>query len=157
MSDLVGTWTTKWLFTAIYISWDGLPQYSNKISSRRWHSSWVHYSDVIMSSMASQITSLTIVYSPVQINENIKAPCHWPLYGEFTGEFPAQMISNAENVSIRCRHHVTQVESHLSSFSSFFLYHKQIVNLHRIWQHNCCYDKTVIWSYRYYSSKGKMY
>ena len=36
-----------------------------------------------------------------QINENIKAPRRWPLWGEFTGEFPPpQMASNAENVSI---------------------------------------------------------
>ena len=37
-----------------------------------------------------------------QIKENIKAPRHWPLCGEFTGtgEFPAQMASNAENDSI---------------------------------------------------------
>ena len=35
-----------------------------------------------------------------QIKEYIKAPRHWPLCGEFTGdgEFPAQMVSNAENV-----------------------------------------------------------
>ena len=38
----------------------------------------------------------------VQIKENIKAPRHWPLCGEFTGpgEFPAQRASNAENVYI---------------------------------------------------------
>ena len=42
-----------------------------------------------------------------QIKENIKAPCHWPLCGEFTetGEFPAQRASNAENVFIWWRHH----------------------------------------------------
>ena len=40
-----------------------------------------------------------------QIKENIKAPRHWPLCWEFTGEFPAQMASNAENVSIWWRHH----------------------------------------------------
>ena len=36
--------------------------------------------------------------SKVQIEENIKAPRHWPLWGEFTGNqwFPAQMASNAE-------------------------------------------------------------
>ena len=31
--------------------------------------------------------------------ENIKAPRHWPLWGEFTGdrgEFPAQMISDMD-------------------------------------------------------------
>ena len=41
----------------------------------------------------------------VQIEENMKAPRHWPLCGEFTGEFPAQTASNAENVSIWWRHH----------------------------------------------------
>ena len=42
-----------------------------------------------------------------QIKENIKAPRHWPLCGEFTGtgEFPAQTASDAENVSIWWRHH----------------------------------------------------
>ena len=37
-----------------------------------------------------------------QVKENIKAPRHWPLCGNspVTGEFPAQMASNAENVSI---------------------------------------------------------
>ena len=42
-----------------------------------------------------------------RIKENIKAPRHWPLCGEFTGtgEFPAQRASYAENVSIWWRHH----------------------------------------------------
>ena len=31
------------------------------------------------------------------MKENIKAPRHWPLCGEFTGEFPAQRVSNTEN------------------------------------------------------------
>ena len=62
-----------------------------------------------MSAMAPQITSLTIVYSAVysgMIKENIKAPRHWPLWGEFTGDwwFPAQRASKAENVSIWWRH-----------------------------------------------------
>ena len=41
------------------------------------------------------------------MKENIKAPRHWPLCGEFTGtsEFPAQRASNAENVSIWWRYH----------------------------------------------------
>ena len=46
-----------------------------------------HYNDVIMGAMTSQITSLTTVYSifiQAQIKENIKAPRHWALYGEFT-------------------------------------------------------------------------
>ena len=40
-----------------------------------------------------------------RVKEDIKAPRHWPLCGEFTGEFPAQMASNAENDSISWRHH----------------------------------------------------
>ena len=42
-----------------------------------------------MGAMASQITSLNIVYLTVysaQIKENIKVPCHWPLCGAFTGD-----------------------------------------------------------------------
>ena len=50
----------------------------------------LHYNDVIMGAMASQITSLTIVYwteyLKAQIKENSKAPRHWPLCGEFTGD-----------------------------------------------------------------------
>ena len=42
----------------------------------------LHYNDVIMSAMASQITSLTI---QAQIKENIKALRHRPLWREFTG------------------------------------------------------------------------
>ena len=36
----------------------------------QYHQSFVHYSDVIMSTMASQITSLTIVYSTVYSSAN---------------------------------------------------------------------------------------
>ena len=42
-----------------------------------------------MGAMVSHITSLTIAYSTIfqaQIKENIKALCHWPLWGEFTGD-----------------------------------------------------------------------
>ena len=54
-----------------------------------WSFGVQHYNDVIMSVMASQITSLTIVYQrfiQAQIIENTKAPRHWPLWREFTGE-----------------------------------------------------------------------
>ena len=50
-------------------------------------SAGLQYNDVIMS--ASQITGLPIVHSTViqaQIKENIKAPRHWSLRGEFTGD-----------------------------------------------------------------------
>ena len=53
--------------------------------------------------ITSQITSLTIVYSTVYSDADQgkhQDLHHWPLCGEFTSEIPAQMASNAENVSI---------------------------------------------------------
>ena len=54
-----------------------------------------------------RLDCLLLPFVQSQIKENIKAPCHWPLWGEFTGdsEFPAQRASNAENVPILCCHH----------------------------------------------------
>ena len=49
------------------------------------------------------------------IKENIKAPRHWPLCGEFPSEFPAQMTRDAENVSIWWRRHAkayTSIQYH---------------------------------------------
>ena len=49
----------------------------------------LHYDDVIMGVIVSQTTSLTMFTQPfiqTQIKENIKAPRHWPLCGEFTGD-----------------------------------------------------------------------
>ena len=48
-----------------------------------------HYNDVIMSAMVSLIGSVSIVYSTVCSDADqriIKAPHHWPLWGEFTGD-----------------------------------------------------------------------
>ena len=45
-----------------------------------------------MGTLASQTNSLTIVYTTFLF---IKDPRHWLLCGEFTGEFTAQMASNA--------------------------------------------------------------
>ena len=72
----------------------------------------LHYTDVIMGTIASQITSLAIVYSTVYSDADQRKHhnsaslafvwgIHW--------EFPAQMASNAENVSIWWRHHGTGV------------------------------------------------
>ena len=54
-----------------------------------------------MSPIAPQIISVSIIYSIVcsgESKENIKAPRHWPLWGEFTSDLriPAQRASNAE-------------------------------------------------------------
>ena len=69
----------------------------------------VHYNDVIMSTIAYQITSLTIVYLTVYSGADQrtnKAPRHWRVGNSpRTGEFPTQRASNEENVSIWWRHH----------------------------------------------------
>ena len=51
-----------------------------------------------MTTMASQITSLTIVYSTVYSDADERKH-------QNSDEFPAQMASNSENVSIWWRHH----------------------------------------------------
>ena len=63
-----------------------------------------------MSTMASQITGVSIVYSTVYSGTNHRkhqTPRHWPFAGKtpVTSEFPAQKASNAENVSIWWRRH----------------------------------------------------
>ena len=76
---------------------------------------WLHYSDVIMSAMASQITSLAIVYSTFYSRRRSKKTSNPRVTGlcegnsPVTGEFPTQRASNAENGSIWWRHHVTEV------------------------------------------------
>ena len=71
-----------------------------------WHKK--HYSDVIMSTMTSKISSLTIVHSTVYSgadhrkhqNSASLASVRWAV----SGEFPTQRASNAKNVSIWWRH-----------------------------------------------------
>ena len=72
---------------------------------------FAQYNDVIMGAMASQITSLMIVYSTVYSDSDqrkhqssVSLACvrgNSPV----TGELPEQMASNAENVVIWWRHH----------------------------------------------------
>ena len=70
-----------------------------------------HSNDVIMSAMASQITSLTIVYSMVYWKRRPKETSNLRVTGlcagksPMTGEFPSQRARNAGNVSIWWRHH----------------------------------------------------
>ena len=59
-----------------------------------------------MGTIASQITSLTIVYSIVLVADQRKHQSSAsPAFVPGTGEFPAQMASYSENVSIWWRHH----------------------------------------------------
>ena len=52
------------------------------------------------------------------IKEKIKAPCHWLLWGESTGDrwFPSQRASDSENVNISWRHHVLRSIPMTSAF-----------------------------------------
>ena len=60
------------------------------------------------------------------MKENIKAPRHWPFAGNSpgTGELPAQMASNAENVSIWWRHH--EVSDHIDALYDGIISKKMI-------------------------------
>ena len=63
-----------------------------------------------MGAMASQITSLTIVYSFLfrrrsKKKSKLRVTGHFEGNSPLTGEFPVQMASNAENFSIWWRHH----------------------------------------------------
>ena len=68
-----------------------------------------HYGDVIMGTVASQITSLTIIVVRLRSKKTPKLCVAGIVRGipPVTGEFPVQMASNAENVSIWWRHHAS--------------------------------------------------
>ena len=88
-----------------------------------------HYGDVIMGAISSQITSLTIVYSTVYSNadqrKKIKAPRHWPLCGEFTGD---RWISSTNGqLRGKCFHFMTS--SCFRYWKFHILVHKEIVEL----------------------------
>ena len=74
----------------------------------------IHYNDVIMSTMASQITSLTIVYLTLNSRHRSKKTSKLRVTGLFagnstaTGDFATQKASNTENVSIWWRHHAAK-------------------------------------------------
>ena len=77
----------------------------------------VHYNDVIMSAMASQITSLTIAYRSVYSRRRLKKTSKLRVTGlcegnsSVTGEFPAQRAGDTDNVSIWWRHHVYEISA----------------------------------------------
>ena len=62
----------------------------------------LHYSDVIMGAMTSQITGVSIVYSTVCSGGDQSTACLAFVRGihRWRGKFPAQRAINAENVSI---------------------------------------------------------
>ena len=84
------------------------------------------YSYVIMSTMASQITSVKIVDSTVcsEVDQRKHQRAATPAFvwnSPVTGEFPAQRVSNTENVSIWWRHHVAILPTVHCLFKSLHL------------------------------------
>ena len=81
-----------------------------------WRYYYSHRNGVIMSTMASQITSHMIVYSTVYSRPRSKRISKLRVTGlcagnsPVTGEFPAQRASNAEKVSIWWRHHAQNTQ-----------------------------------------------
>ena len=95
-------------------------RYIHDVTLRHLWSVWIHdrlsiiynYIDVIMGTMASQITSLTLCLLNRPFRRRSKKTSKPRVTGlcegnsPVTDEFPAQMASNAENISICWRHHV---------------------------------------------------
>ena len=108
-SMLFSTWIIKISIHRLCLKLKHLklqPHLQGTISGRR-------YNDIIMSAMASQITSVSIrlfaqQFAQGQMKEDMKAPRHWLLWGPnqpITGGFPSKRANNAENVSTWWRHH----------------------------------------------------
>ena len=112
---------------------------SCQIQTAQW---FHHYDDVIMTMLASQITSLTVVYSIVYSGVNQRKTSKLRVTGlcagnsPGTGEFPAQMASYAENASIWWRHHVLILQ--------FELWMKNVFFLKRVPDQLCC-DPLIIY------------
>ena len=81
----------------------------------------MHYNDVKMSTIASQITSLTIIYSTVYSGADQRKQQSFASLAFFAGnspgigEFPAQRANDAENVSIWWRHHGKSIKLSIES------------------------------------------
>ena len=91
---------------SVWVVYPRSPIYQNSMIPSLWCTA-LHYSDVIMGEMASEITSRTIFHSTVYSGADQRKHQTGLCAGNspVTGEFPAQMSSNAGNVSIWWRHH----------------------------------------------------
>ena len=108
-----------------------------------------HYNDVIMDTIGSQITSPTIVYSTIYSDaDQRKHQSSASLAFEGgnsprTGEFPEQMVSNAENVSIWWRHHVyTSPKQYIVKVPYPNITYKHLFNI--LWFYSCL---SCLWNF----------
>ena len=89
---------------ASMVATDGMgPRHLDRSCYGSWCQPAKHYNDVIMGAMASQITSLTIVYSTVYSRRKSKKTSELRVTGLCAGN--SQRASNAENVSFWWRQH----------------------------------------------------
>ena len=101
----------------------GILIFQRPLSPNRWKIT-EHYNGVMMGTMASQITNLTIVYFNRLFGCRSKKTSKLRVTGLCAGnspgncEFPEQMSSNAESVSIWWRHH--EMQTHLCVSSNKF-------------------------------------
>ena len=108
----VGSWTH-------YSRWIDDTRIGSVVQTKN-HKIFPRYSYIIMGAMASQITSLTIVYSTVYSGaDQRKHQSSALLAFVVTGEFPAQMASNAENNSIWWSHHY--IDDNFPTSSMWFI------------------------------------
>ena len=89
----------------------GLPRSAQKGENYNTNVAWTSYGALWgLKSPVSRLFAQPFIQSHNN-QEIMKAPRHWPLWGESTGGFPSQRASNAENDSIWWRHHVVSNES----------------------------------------------
>ena len=105
------THSTQYVHAFIMALWRGIISYYIELM---WYIypyilRFLHYNDVIISVMASQITGDSIVCSTVCSGADQRKHQSSTKEGNpsVTGGFPSQRASDADNVSIWWRHHVT--------------------------------------------------
>ena len=97
-------------YTPVRLFTKKMPSYGDRNPHHKpktvWRPSEVYNGNPYTNKTASRLFAYPFVQA--HIKENIKAPRHWPLWGEFTGHrwIPLTEASNAENVPIWWRHHV---------------------------------------------------
>ena len=120
MFSLICSWINDWVNNREAGEMRRHPGHYDVNVMHHWF--WVklrpHYSDVIMTTMASPINSLIIVCSTIysSTDKNKTSKLHVTGLSEgnspVTGEFPTQRASNSENVSIWwCHHEICQKQS----------------------------------------------
>ena len=106
----LSTWNA-YVYTQVYKQMYATFTHFTRISLKFGLNQHIHYTDVMMGAMVAQITSLVVVYATVnsgvdQRKHQSYASLAFVWIPRTNYEFPAQMASNAENVSIWWRYHV---------------------------------------------------